>query len=73
MDFEGTAGDTSRDAREDEVPEHVWEFAQWLTRYCTKHRIRDRLSLHQWLEVSAEARHRGITFHEDGEIEYRKH
>jgi hypothetical protein len=29
--------------------------------------------LHQWLEMSTEARRRGITFHEDAEIEFRKH
>ena len=73
VEFEGPADGTSRDVREDEVPGAVWEFAQWLKRYCATHRVRDRWTLSQWLEVSAEARRRGITFHEDGEIEYRKH
>jgi hypothetical protein len=61
MDFEGPADGTSRDFREDEVPESVWEFAQWLTRYRAKYQIRDRLTSHQWLEVSAEATRRGLT------------
>ena len=73
MDLEGPANGTSREVREDEVPEHVSEFGQWLRRYIAKHPIRDRPNLDQWLEMSAEARRRGITFHEDGGIEYRKH
>jgi hypothetical protein len=73
MDLEGPADGTSRDVREDEVPEYVWEFGEWLRRHCTRHRVSDRPTLHQWLELSAEARRRGITFHEDSEIEYRKH
>jgi hypothetical protein len=55
----------SRAYAKDEVPEPVWEFAQWLIRYCTKHSVRARptvrLTLHEWLEVSAEARRRGLT------------
>jgi hypothetical protein len=47
----------------------VWEFAQWLNRYCTKHRVRARsnarLTLDEWLEVSAEARRRCLTVGED--------
>jgi hypothetical protein len=73
LDLEGPADGTSRDVREDEVPGSVWEFGGWLGRYCIKHRIRGRPTLHQWLEMSTEARRRGITFHEDAEIEFRKH
>jgi hypothetical protein len=55
----------SRAYAKDEVPEPVWEFAQWLIRYCTQHRVRTRanarLTLDEWLEVSAEARRRGLT------------
>jgi hypothetical protein len=61
-----------RDVREDEVPEYVWEFGEWLTRYCTKQHVHDQPTSDQWLEMSAEAHRRGITFHEDGEIEFRK-
>jgi hypothetical protein len=55
----------SRAYAQDEVPEPVWEFAQWLNRYCIKHRVgvrlNARLTLDESLEVSAEARRRGLT------------
>jgi len=69
MDFEDPADDMSRDACEDEVPVCVWQFGEWLNPYCTKHRVRvrliARLTLDEWLEVSAEARRRGLTVSED--------
>lgn len=69
MDFEGPADGRSRDVREDEVPGPVWELSEWLNRYCTKHRVRARLdarlTLDEWLEVSAEARRRGLTVREN--------
>ena len=58
--------------REDEVPEHVWEFGRWLRRYWLKHGRPGKWTAAQYAEVEAEARRRSITFHEDGEIEYRK-
>ena len=76
LDLEG------RDAREDEVPGPVWDFSEWLKRYCTKHRVRARLNarltLDEWLEVSAEARRRGLTVSEHPQgrflvVDYVKH
>ena len=58
----------SRAYTKDEVPEPVWEFAQWvIKRYHAKYRRRGRLTLDQWLEVSAEARRRGLTVTESPE------
>ena len=60
MDFENPADGTSRDFREDEVPEPIWEFVEWLKRYRAEHHhTLDWLTLDQWLEVSAVARRRG--------------
>ena len=54
------------------MPARVWEFCQWLRRYYAKH-VRGHPTLNHWLDVSREAARRGITIHEDGEIEFRRH
>ena len=33
----------SRDLREDEVPEHVWQFGEWLKHYAKKRRITKKI------------------------------
>jgi hypothetical protein len=46
-DIEGPANGTPRDFREDEVPEPVWEFVQWLKRYRAKHHGAEG-AVHPW-------------------------
>lgn len=62
----------ARDAREDELPARVWEFAQWLRAYCDERHIGDHWTGAQYEEARAEAERRRITLYPDGVIDYER-